>query len=152
MNLKNNIEISFLKTHTDALLPERAHNDPLKGDACYDLFAVEDTVIPANGSAVVPVGLKVGHISAGYWLKIEARSGNGFKKGLEPHPGVIDNNYRGDLGIKLFNLTDEDQVIEKGKGAAQFSIQRMLVADWVGWTDQATSSDRGEKGFGSTDS
>ena len=144
--------LTFVKTHKDAILPERGYKDIEKGDACYDLFAVEDTVIPAKGSAVVPVGLSVGNIPPGYYLKIEARSGNGFVKGLEPHPGIIDNGYRGDLGVKLFNLSDEDQTIKKGKGAAQFSIQRMFVAE-VAWVDadDATDSTRGEKGFGSSD-
>lgn len=152
MKSKKSLEVRFIKTHDDAVLPERAHQHIGTGDACYDLMAVEDTVIPARGSAVVPVGLKLAHITPGYWLRIEARSGNGFKKGLEPHPGVIDNGYRGDLGIKLFNLTDTDQEIKAGNGVAQFSIQRMIIADAISWTTEEAveKTARGESGFGST--
>ena len=39
--------IKFLKTHPDAVLPERNHKDSLTGDSGYDVSAVEETVIPA---------------------------------------------------------------------------------------------------------
>jgi len=119
------IKIKFIKTHEDARLPIKNHHD----DACYDLFAIEDTLIPTNGCAVVPVGLKVGYIEPGYYIKIEGRSGNGFKKGLEPHPGIIDSGYRGDMGIKLFNFSKTDQIIQKHKGVAQFSIHKVIDAN-----------------------
>ena len=50
-------EIKFKKTNDDAILPRKAHPDSKTGDTGYDLFAVEDTSIPAKGSAVVPVGI-----------------------------------------------------------------------------------------------
>lgn len=146
-------KIKFIKTDFFAILPEKNNSHPLEGDIGYDLFAIEDTIIPARGSAVVPVGIKVGFIEPGYWFKIEARSGNGFKKGLEPHPGIIDNSYRGDLGVKLFNFTDQDQIIEKHKGAAQFVIYKMVDSE-VEWMEESDliNTSRGEKGFGSSDS
>ena len=146
------VEIKFVKTHESAILPVKNHTHNLLGDAGYDLFAVEDTVIPARGSAVVPVGIKLGYITPGYWFKIEARSGNGFVKGLEPHPGIIDNPYRGDLGVKLFNFTDLDQVVGKGKGAAQFIIYEMIPATCLWITEEdVESTERAERGFGSSD-
>ena len=150
--MKESVRIKFVSTHKDAILPAKNHPDNLIGDAGYDLFAVEDTVIPARGSTVVPVGLKLGYISPGYWFKIEARSGNGFGKGLEPHPGIIDNPYRGDLGVKLFNFTDVDQIIEKGKGAAQFVLYKMIPS-YCGWIEEedVRLTERAEKGFGSSD-
>lgn len=146
-------QILFVKTHPDAILPKKNHSEPLTGDAGYDLFAVETTTIPARGHAVVPVGLKLGYIQPGFWIRIEARSGNGFKKNLEPHPGIIDNPYRGDLGIKLFNLSDKDQIIEKGAGAAQFIIYKMeddFETRWIS-EEEVEITNRGENGFGSSD-
>ena len=64
--------------------------------------------------------------------------------------GIIDNSYRGDLGIKLFNFSDQDQIIEKGKGVAQFIIYPILSAE-IQWTEQVRETERGEKGFGSSD-
>lgn len=145
-------DVKFVQTHPDAILPSKNHPDYETGDAGYDLFAIETTTIPARGYAVVPVGLKLGYITPGYWFRIEARSGNGFKKNLEPHPGIIDNPYRGDLGVKLFNFSDQDQIIEKGSGAAQFILYKMVKSN-VGWIaeEDVQSTDRNEKAFGSSD-
>ena len=65
---------------------------------------------------------------------------------------VIDNPYRGDLGIKLFNLSDTDQVIEKGKGVAQFIVYEMVSSStsWIS-EEEVEATSRGEKGFGSSD-
>lgn len=144
--------IGFVQTHPDAILPRKNHENPKTGDAGFDLFAVETTVIPAKGSAVVPVGMKLGYISPGYWFRIEARSGNGFKKSLIPHFGIIDNPYRGDLGVKLYNFSDVDQVIEKGAGAAQIIVYKMIHTD-ITWMreEDVDKTERGEKGFGSSD-
>ena len=73
------VEIKFVKTHPKAILPQKNHPHPELGDAGYDLFAVETTTIPAKGSAVVPVGLKLGYLTPNYWFRIEARSGNGYR-------------------------------------------------------------------------
>jgi dUTP pyrophosphatase len=144
------MELRFVKTHEDARLPQKNHPDDLLGDAGYDLFAVEDTFIEAGQSAVVPVGLKLGYVTAGYWFRIEPRSGLGFKKHLQPHLGIIDNGYRGDLGVKIYNFGDKAQEIKKGTGVAQFIVYKMIQTD-VSFIDEADETERGEKGFGSSD-
>lgn len=142
--------IEFIKTHSDAKLPTQAHSDWKTGDTGYDLSSVEDVVIPARGSAVVPVGLKLAFIESGYWFKIEGRSGLGFKQGIQPHFGIVDNGYRGDLGVKLYNLTDVDVNLPKGKAIAQM-VFYPLVQVQMQFTEQARDSTRGENGFGSSD-
>lgn len=144
------MEIKFIKKHEDAILPKRNNQDSKTGDVGYDIFAVEDVTIPAGSSRVVNVGLQLADITPGYWFRIEARSGLGFKQGLQPHFGVIDNPYRGELGIKVYNLSDEHQTISKGQACAQFIVFEMIEAE-CSWTDVATDSSRGEKGFGSSD-
>jgi len=152
VKLKHDVKLRFIQVDPDAILPAKNHPDPLTGDAGYDVFATETTIIPARGYAVVPIGIKLGYITPGYWFKVEARSGNGFKKNLEPHPGIIDNPYRGSLGVKLFNLSDEDQVIEKGNGAAQLIVYEMIPshAEWMN-ENEVIATKRGEKGYGSSD-
>ena len=145
------IKVKFLKTHYDAILPEVNNSAWATGDSGYDLFAVEDTTIPARGSAVVPVGLTLADITPGYWFRIEPRSGLGFKHGLQPHLGVIDNQYRGDLGVKLYNFSDTDAVVEKGKGCAQLVVYKLLQPV-VEWADEVSDTNRGADGFGSSDS
>tara|TARA_R110000824_G_scaffold74657_1_gene189676 strand:- start:4375 stop:4866 length:492 start_codon:yes stop_codon:yes gene_type:complete len=142
-------EIKFKKTHENAILPRKAHPDSKTGDTGYDLFASEDTTIPANGSAVVPVGLTLADITPGYWFRIEPRSGLGFKHSLQPHLGVIDNPYRGDLGVKLYNFGDKDVVIPKSSGVAQIAVYENIDSV-VSFVDEVTDTDRGEAGFGST--
>lgn len=158
------VEVKFKKTHPDAILPRRKNNDQLTGDVGFDLFAVEDTRIPASkcretgwgetvvniGNNIVPVGITVADITPGYWFRIEGRSGLGFSKGAQPHFGVIDNPYRGDLGVKLYNLTGKDVVIKKGQACAQFIIYKMIPTI-VEWSDEVTETIRGAKGFGSSD-
>ena len=122
----NNVEVKFVKTHEDAVLPVRKHDDPLTGDSGYDLTAVEDCVIPARGGVVIPVGLKLGYITPGYWIRIESRSGLQFKHNLSAFNGIIDAQYRGDLGAKVNNNSDTDYHVKKGDRIAQLVIYPLM--------------------------
>jgi len=144
------IKVKFLKTHDDAILPKVNNSAWATGDSGYDIFSVEDVVVPARGTTVAPVGITVADISPGYWFRIEPRSGLGFKHNIQPHLGVIDNQYRGDLGVKLYNFSDTDVTIEKGKAVAQFVVYPLLQVD-VDWSEEVTETNRGAKGFGSSD-
>jgi len=136
--------LKFEKTHELAQLPTKNHSD----DTGFDVYCVEDKLIPARGSAVVDVGLKFAHIPPGFWVRIEGRSGLGFKHGILPHPGIIDNAYRGTAGIKLYNLTDLDYNVKSGDRIAQFVMyeNHNVIAVF----GEATETARGEKGFGSS--
>lgn len=143
-NLDYMPKTKFVKTHPNAKLPTKNN----ASDTGFDVYAVEDTVIPPRGSAVVPIGLKVGYIPEGYWFKVEGRSGLGFKYGLLPHPGIIDNEYRGDCGVKLYNLTDTEYTVKAGDRCAQFVFYLNLNMELEFGNTEA--SNRGEKGFGSS--
>ena len=119
------------------------------GDTGYDIFAVEDTVIPAKGSNIVGTGIELAYISPGYWFRIEARSGLGFKYGIIPHFGIIDNNYQGNLGIKLYNLSDIDYGVKKGDRIAQI-VFYPVVDSKISWTTEKIETIRGANGFGSS--
>jgi dUTP pyrophosphatase len=141
------VEASFIKTVESAQLPTQAHSEEMTGDTGFDLYSVADIVIPARGSAVVPIGLKLGFITPGFWFKIEGRSGLGFKHGIQPHFGIVDNGYRGDLGVKLYNLTDTNYQIHAGDRCAQIVFYPIVQAQ-LRLTDSAVESSRGETGFG----
>jgi deoxyuridine 5'-triphosphate nucleotidohydrolase len=119
------------------------------GDTGYDIFAVEDKVIPARGSAVVDTGIEVAYITPGFWFKIEARSGLGFKYSVAPHPGIVDNPYRGNLGIKLYNYSDVPYEVKKGDRIAQM-VFYPIVEPHIGWLGEKVDTERNEKGFGSS--
>ena len=147
-----NPKVKFIKTHPDAQLP-RANNDEIgTGDSGYDLVAVEDVLIKADSSAGVPVGLTLAYIEPGFWFRIEPRSGLGFKHSIQPHLGVIDNGYRGDLGVKLYNFSphwNTPYKVKKGDRIAQFVVYP-LIHPQCEWADEIVESDRGDKGFGSS--
>lgn len=144
------VTIKFVKTHESAVLPKFNHSDPYTGDSGLDLVTVGDIMIPPRGWAIAPVGLKLGYITPGYWFRVEGRSGVGFKRHIFPHFGIIDNAYRGDMGIKLYNFGEEYQSFKTGDKIAQLIVYPLIQAD-VEWTDQVVETARGEKGFGSSD-
>jgi deoxyuridine 5'-triphosphate nucleotidohydrolase len=136
--------LKFEKTHESAKLPSKNHED----DTGYDLYSIEDKIIPARQSEVVDVGLKFAFIPEGYWIKVESRSGLGFKHGIMAHPGIIDNGYRGSAGVKLYNLTDIPYEIKAGDRIAQLAIYFNISMN-VEW-GKVEATNRGEKGFGSS--
>ena len=138
------VKLQFKKTNDDAVIPSKNHDS----DTGMDVTSVEDKLIPARGSAVVDVGLKFAFIDQGFWVKVEGRSGLGFKHGIIPHPGIIDQGYRGDAGIKLYNNTDIDYKVKAGDRSAQFVVYKNYNVDVSEGT--IIESIRGEKGFGSS--
>lgn len=144
-------KIKFKKTHADAELPVANNIEPGTGDTGYDLVAVETVYIKSGSSKVVPVGLTLADITPGYWIRIEPRSGLGFKHSLQPHLGVIDNGYRGDLGVKLYNFHESSDInVEKGDKIAQLVVYE-LIQPVCEWANDVTTTSRGAKGFGSSD-
>jgi dUTP pyrophosphatase len=139
------IEVKFLKTHPDAKLPTKAY----KEDNCFDLYSVGDAVIPSKGAAVVPVGLTCAYITPGFGFVIRPRSGLGFKAGLQPHLGEIDNGYRSDLAVKIYNFSDSDYNVKTGDRIAQIKIEKVWNTN-VSFTEQIIPAERGESGIGSS--
>ena len=144
------MEIKVIQTHPAAILPKANNTDPLTGDSGYDLTAVESASISPGQSSVVDVGLQLAYITPGYWFRIEPRSGLGFKSSIQPHLGVIDNGYRGDLGVKLYNFHPENTLnIEPGDRIAQLVVYKLIQAH-IEFTDKIDETSRGSKGIGSS--
>ena len=143
------VDIQFVKTHEKAVLPKYNHSDPYTGDSGLDVTSVQDIIIPSGGSAVVPVGLKLAYVTPGYWFRVEGRSGLGFKHSISPHFGIIDNPYRGDMGIKLYNFSKVDYTVKAGDKIAQLIVYPLIQAN-VNFVNEVSETNRGEKGFGSS--
>lgn len=138
------VTLKFKKTNPNAKLPTKNN----ESDTGFDVYCVEDKKIPARGSAVVDVGLEFAYITPGYWVRVEGRSGMGFKHSVSPHPGIIDSGYRGNAGIKLYNNTDTEYEVWTGDRIAQFVVYKNYdVSIEEGDT---VESDRGANGFGSS--
>jgi dUTP pyrophosphatase len=99
----------------------------------------------------VDVGLSLAYITPGYWFRIEGRSGLGFKNSIQPHLGVIDNGYRGDLAVKLYNFHEtKDLNVQPGDRIAQIVVYPLIQPEFK-FADDVSESTRGDKGFGSSD-
>lgn len=121
------------------------------GSACWDLFAAEPWQLPPRQSVIVPTGL-IFEIEPGYCVKIYPRSSMGKRGIIMPNSvGVIDADYRGEVGVLLMNTHDEATLIQRGERIAQFMVEKVLDAKFVQVTEEElTQTERGEGGFGST--
>ena len=100
--------------------------------------------------AIVPTGLFM-ELPVGYEAQVRPRSGLAAKKGITVlnAPGTIDADYRGNVGVILVNLSNEDFTIENGERIAQMVIAKHERAEWEE-VETLSETDRGEGGFGST--
>ncbi len=110
----------------------------------------EPVVLKPLMRAIVPTGLFI-ELPEGYEAQIRPRSGLAAKKGigLVNSPGTIDADYRGEIGVIVVNLSNEDFTIENGERIAQMVIAKHEVASWQE-VESLNESDRGSGGFGST--
>lgn len=99
---------------------------------------------------IVKTGLFI-ELPVGYEAQVRPRSGLAAKKGITVlnAPGTVDADYRGEIGVILVNLSNEDFTIENGERVAQLVIARHERAEWIEVKELSETS-RGEGGFGST--
>lgn len=105
--------------------------------------------MPNKSSAIVPVGLTCAYITPGFGFVIRPRSGLGFKAGLQPHLGEIDNGYRNDLAIKIYNFSYNDYAFKKGDRIAQIKIEKVWDTE-VSFVEEIIPANRGAAGIGSS--
>ena len=87
----------------------------------------------------------------GYEAQVRPRSGLAFKKGITVlnSPGTIDADYRGEVGVILVNLSDEEFIIEDGERIAQMVLAKHEQVNWFE-VETLEETERGSGGFGST--
>lgn len=110
----------------------------------------EPVVLKPLERRLVPTGLFI-ELPVGYEAQIRPRSGLALKKGITVlnSPGTIDADYRGEVGIILINLSDQEFVIEHGERICQMVIARH---EHIGWevVELLEETQRGAGGFGHT--
>ena len=99
---------------------------------------------------LIPTGLHIA-LPEGYEAQVRPRSGLALKHGLTVlnTPGTIDADYRGEIGVVLINLSQEDFVINDGERIAQMVIARYDQGDLV-VVEELDQTERGEGGYGHT--
>ena len=97
---------------------------------------------------LIPTGLHIA-LPVGYEAQVRPRSGLALKKGITVlnTPGTIDADYRGEIGVVLINLSNEDFVVEDGERIAQMVIARHEQGEFVP-VEVLDETERGDGGFG----
>lgn len=100
--------------------------------------------------AIIKTGLFI-ELPVGYEAQVRPRSGLAAKKGITVlnAPGTVDADYRGEIGVILVNLSNEDFIVEDGERVAQMVISKHERAEWEE-VETLSETKRGEGGFGST--
>ena len=138
------LQLQVKKLNPKALLPVKGSENA----AGYDLHAIEASVVPARGQAMIGTGLAFG-IPVGNYGRVAPRSGLAAKNSIDVLAGVIDSDYRGELKVILANFSDKDFQVEEGMRIAQLIIEKYTLTSL---TEVETLDDtvRGAGGFGST--
>ena len=99
---------------------------------------------------LIPTGLHMA-LPEGYEAQVRPRSGLALKHGLTVlnTPGTIDADYRGEIGVVLINLSQQDFVVNDGERIAQMVIARHEQGDFV-VVEELDATERGEGGYGHT--
>ncbi len=127
-----------------AYMPVRAHET----DAGLDLRTPEDVAIRPGRSAVIDTGVHI-QIPAGYYGKLESKSGLNTKHGVVSKGGVIDSGYTGSIKAKLYNDGLKPYDFHAGDKIVQLLIIPCMVPELVEVTG-FPDTDRGANGFGSS--
>ena len=99
---------------------------------------------------LIPTGLHIA-LPVGYEAQVRPRSGLALKKGITVlnTPGTIDADYRGEIGVVLINLSQEDFIVNDGERIAQMVIARHEQGDFV-LVEELDETERGAGGYGHT--
>ncbi|KAH0946519.1 hypothetical protein HN011_006546 [Eciton burchellii] len=124
---------------------------PVKGSeyaAGYDLRSAYKYVISAHGKELVKTDLQI-EVPPGTYGRVAPRSGLAWKNHIDVGAGVIDADYRGNLGVVLFNHSNVDFEIAPGDRIAQLICEKITYAK-IEEVESLNDTNRGTKGFGST--
>ena len=111
-------------------------------EASIVLKPLERTIVKTGLFIALPIGTEA---------QVRPRSGLAAKKGITVlnAPGTVDADYRGEIGVILVNLSNENFIINDGERIAQLVIAKHERADWI-VVSELNETERGSGGFGST--
>lgn len=138
--------LKFKKLSEDAIIPNYAHPE----DAGMDIYSNEEKLIPARSWDLVKTGISM-ELPSGFEAQVRSKSGLSLKSGLIVlnSPGTIDENYRGEIGVILMNVSNQEYKVEKHQKVAQMVINKVEHFK-VEEVSEISSSSRGAGAFGST--
>jgi dUTP pyrophosphatase len=127
----------------DAVLPTRAHPN----DAGLDLYGLEDLVLEPRQGRMAKTGIAMA-LPSGYVGLIADRSSLA-KKGIKTTGGIIDEGYRGEIHVVLWNISEEAIQLRRGERIAQLLILPVITPS-VCEVQELNQTQRGSRGFGSS--
>merc|ERR1719402_1937345 len=136
--------LRFAKLTDNATAPTRGSVHA----AGYDLYSAYSATIPGRGKACVMTDIQI-QLPEGCYGRVAPRSGLAAKKHVDVGAGVIDEDYRGNVGVVLFNHAEEPLKINKGDRIAQLICERIYYPE-LEEVKSLTETERGAGGFGST--
>ena len=139
------LQINVKKLSENATIPTQGTSFA----AGYDLYAAEDAVVACGTRKLIKTNISM-EITPGYYGRIAPRSGLAYKNGIDVLAGVIDSDYRGDIGVILYN-TDKniDFSVKKGDRIAQIIFEACYTIT-LNNVDNLDNTLRQAGGFGST--
>ncbi len=142
--------IKFKKLHYNAVIPKKS----TEGAAGYDLYSCPKDngaiIIPTGEAVLVPTGIAA-EIPAGHFLMVCSRSGMALNQSVFVlnSPGIIDSDFRGEIGVILCNAGKHAFYVNPGDRVAQMIIASEPTAS-IKVVKELTETARGVGGFGST--
>lgn len=140
------LPISVSKLSENAVIPTRGSFN----SAGWDLYASEECIIPAQGKAIIKTDIAIA-IPQGHYGRVAPRSGMAWKNHTDIGAGVIDSDYRGAIGVVMFNHSTKDLKVDRDNRVAQLIIEKISNALLLEVPFQDLDETlRGENGYGST--
>ena len=137
--------LSFKKLSEHASEPVRGSD----GAAGFDLASAHDYVVKAKDKQLVMTDLSI-TVPSGCYGRIAPRSGLAVKHFIDVGAGVVDKDFRGNVGILLYNFGYEDFEVRRGDRVAQLICEKIEYPQLRELRDMSADTQRGESGFGST--
>ena len=134
----------FRKLISKAVLPLRA----TEGSAGLDLSSINNVTLKPGTTTIVKTGLQ-SSFSPDIYMRIAPRSSMSIKN-IQVTAEVIDSDYRGEIGVVLYNASTEPYKIKRGDRIAQAIFERLSRPQIILSNDELPKSNRHNKGFGST--
>uniref|UniRef100_A0A8C9VTF6 Deoxyuridine 5'-triphosphate nucleotidohydrolase n=1 Tax=Scleropages formosus TaxID=113540 RepID=A0A8C9VTF6_SCLFO len=138
------VVLKFARLSENATVPTKAS----AGAAGYDLYSAHDCSIGPMEKAVVNTDIQIA-VPAGCYGRVAPRSGLAANYFIDVGAGVIDEDYRGNVGVVLFNFSKEIFQVKKGDRIAQLICEKICHAD-LEQHEELDETTRGDSGFGST--
>ena len=140
----SSVYLRYVKLSEDALSPTRGSPK----SAGFDLRSPRSTIIPAKGKELILTNLQM-ELPRGCYGRIATRSGMALFHHISVGAGVIDEDYRGNIGVLLFNHSNTPFVIYRGDKIAQLICEKIYYPE-LKLVEKLDDTWRGTRGFGST--